>query len=82
MQPVVAACAGIGQAPPEIMQKRPCTYCEGQELRRLNRAGFVERQVLPLLGYYPWECALCRRKVFLRTDGVRKARPAGAETTK
>ena len=32
--------------------------------RRLNRVGFFERTVLPKLGLFPWECALCRNKVF------------------
>jgi hypothetical protein len=29
----------------------------------------MERVVLPWLGYYPWECAVCREKTFFRDDG-------------
>ena len=38
----------------------------------------MERVILPWLGFYPWECALCRRKRFFRTNGHRdmKHRPA------
>jgi hypothetical protein len=51
--------------------KRQCANCAGKECRRLNRQGFLERRVLPLMGYFPWECAVCRKKVFLRTTGRR-----------
>jgi hypothetical protein len=49
--------------------KKVCGRCHAEEFRRLNRIGFIERTVLPLLGFFPWECALCRRKMFLRADG-------------
>jgi len=46
--------------------------------RRINRVGFLERVLLPRLGFYPWECAVCRRKTYRRNDGHRdmKRRPA------
>jgi hypothetical protein len=50
---------------------RLCAHCQGKECRRLNREGFLERRILPLLGYFPWECSLCRKKFFLRADGHR-----------
>lgn len=31
----------------------------------------MEQTLLPALGFFPWECALCRRKVVLRTDGFK-----------
>jgi hypothetical protein len=49
--------------------KKRCTHCIGQEYRRLNRQGFWERKFLTLFGLYPWECALCRHKTFLRNKG-------------
>jgi len=49
--------------------KRPCANCPGKECRRLNRQGFLERRLLPLIGYFPWECSLCRKKIYLRTSG-------------
>jgi hypothetical protein len=48
---------------------RKCPHCAGKEFRRINRVGFFQRHVLPLFGLYPWECALCRRRTFLRGDG-------------
>jgi len=51
--------------------KKQCDRCSGKFFRRLNRKGFMERKLLPFLGFYPWECALCRRKVVLRTDGFK-----------
>ena len=49
--------------------KRQCANCQGKECRRLNRQGFLERRILPLVGFFPWECSLCRKKIFLRTNG-------------
>ncbi len=43
-----------------------CPHCEQAPLRRNGRAGFWQTAVLPKLGYYPWECALCRRLFYLR----------------
>jgi hypothetical protein len=51
--------------------KKLCGCCQSKEFRRLNRVGYLERQVLPSLGIYPWECSLCRRKIYLRTDGLK-----------
>jgi hypothetical protein len=50
--------------------KKKCGRCQAERFRRVNRVGFFERSVLPLLGFFPWECALCRRKVMLRDDGL------------
>jgi len=42
----------------------------------------MERKVLTFLGFFPWECALCRRKVILRTDGFKPGnKPATASTS-
>jgi hypothetical protein len=61
--------------------KKQCVRCNGNFFRRLNRSGYMERTVLPFLGFFPWECALCRRKVILRTDGFKAGtKPAAAST--
>jgi hypothetical protein len=61
--------------------KKQCDRCSGKFFRRLNRKGFLERTVFPALGFFPWECALCRRKVVLRTDGFKPgSKAAGAPT--
>jgi hypothetical protein len=44
-------------------------HCGSSALRRINRHGFLEETMLPKLGLYPWECAMCRKKTFLRDNG-------------
>jgi hypothetical protein len=51
------------------VKKSTCPKCEDGELRRLNRIGFMERQVLHSFGIFPWECVLCRKKTYRRDDG-------------
>jgi hypothetical protein len=46
-----------------------CPKCVNARLRRVNRAGFWERAFLSRLGFYPWECVMCRRKTFHHNDG-------------
>ncbi len=54
--------------------KKLCHQCRAlTKFRRLNRVSFLERSVLPRFGVFPWECALCRRKVLLPLDGRRMA---------
>jgi hypothetical protein len=56
------------------MKEKICIRCKASAFRRVNRVGFVQAVLLPLLGYFPWECALCRRKMFFRDDGRRGER--------
>jgi hypothetical protein len=37
----------------------------------VNRRSFLERSLLTLLGFYPWECVMCRRRVYFRDNGHR-----------
>jgi hypothetical protein len=43
-------------------------------MRRLARSGFFQRAILPLFGFYPWECFACRRIRYLRVRGKRVLR--------
>jgi len=43
-----------------------CPACGSDALRRNAREGFLENRILNLFGYYPWECADCRKKTYLR----------------
>ncbi|HUD56641.1 MAG TPA: hypothetical protein VMR02_15540 [Terracidiphilus sp.] len=43
-------------------------------MRRLARSGFFQRAILPLLGFYPWECFACRKIRYLRVRGKRVLR--------
>lgn len=50
---------------------KPCyTWCKDVPLRRLPRLGWIELIVLPLFGFYPWECVWCQRVSYLRIRGV------------
>jgi DNA-directed RNA polymerase subunit RPC12/RpoP len=35
-------------------------------VRRIERKGIVERCFLKLFGYFPWRCASCRGKFFIK----------------
>lgn len=54
--------------------KKECSRCGGKEHRRLNRVGFLEKELLTFFGIYPWECVLCRHKVYLRSSGNKSRR--------
>ena len=41
-------------------------------MRRLPREGFWQRRFWPILGYYPWECPLCRKPRLIRSRGKRQ----------
>ena len=51
------------------MSKKACKQCGSGHLRRLNRRGWAQLQLLPLLGFFPWECTLCRTRMFRRDNG-------------
>jgi len=36
---------------------------------RLERKGFVQTRVLPIMGFFPWKCYDCRSYHFLRHRG-------------
>lgn len=43
-----------------------CPRCGDQALYRLERRGFLQLNVYPLFGVYPWNCISCRQPTFLR----------------
>jgi len=47
-----------------------CAAC-GNTMRRLARRGFLQSKILPIVGYYPWECFACRNKKLMRSRGTR-----------
>ncbi len=64
-----------GQRQLALMGEKPrCLQCEGIELRRQGRIGFLQRVLLPKLGVFPWECGLCRKIYLLpqRSTGYRQ----------
>jgi hypothetical protein len=54
------------QTPESGATKPHCRYCDVIELRRQGRTGFWQTRILGRLGFYPWECGLCRRIFLLR----------------
>jgi hypothetical protein len=48
-----------------------CRACGNQHLRRLARIGFFQKNFLPLFGFYPWECFVCRKTKYFRVRGKR-----------
>jgi hypothetical protein len=57
-----------------------CPKCKVGQLDRVRRQGFLENRILARLGYFPWECATCRKRSFIRTRGWRKADSSTAKT--
>ena len=51
------------------MVPKTCDRCGGAPYRRVNRKGWLERVLLPKLGFYPWECVHCRIRRFFRDSG-------------
>jgi len=50
-----------------------CPKCsEKHVLRRMPRIGLLEQKVLSWLGYYPWECSACRKRVMMKVRGEQK----------
>lgn len=56
-----------------------CPDCGKGKLRRLARTGFLQKKVLAMLGFYPWECPICRRTRYYRKRGRRQSRRAGTD---
>jgi len=38
-------------------------------MTRFHREGFLEEHVLFHLGFYPWGCMICKRRLHMRTRG-------------
>jgi hypothetical protein len=41
-------------------------------MRRLAREGLLQKMFLPLFGFYPWECPVCRDRHFFKVRHRRK----------
>jgi hypothetical protein len=50
--------------------KLQCPNCRQEQLARIARRGFMRKHVYTLFGYYPWECAICRREFLVRKRGA------------
>lgn len=45
--------------PPERREPIVCRRCGQQAFERVSRRSVVQLYVLPLLGLWPWRCAVC-----------------------
>jgi hypothetical protein len=53
-----------------VRMRLQCPNCRQDQLTRIARRGFMRKHVYSLLGYYPWECAICRREYLMRKRGA------------
>lgn len=50
--------------------KLRCPHCRQPQLARVARRGFFREKVWPFFGFYPWECAICRKEFLIRKRGA------------
>jgi uncharacterized Zn finger protein len=43
-----------------------CRVCGSDKMRRILRQGYMELNIYPLFGYYPWRCMMCGTHAMLR----------------
>lgn len=51
-----------------------CPECGSPYVRRVRREGFLQTRIYSRFGYYPWECAICRKTNMLKVRGKRRHR--------
>jgi DNA-directed RNA polymerase subunit RPC12/RpoP len=56
-----------------------CPKCKFGPVSRTKREGFWEQKLYPLLGFYPWECTSCRRRLLLKARYKRPAKRQGTQ---
>ena len=49
----------------DLNRRVRCEWC-GNDLRRLVRKGFMQKEIYSRFGYYPWECPLCREPLLVK----------------
>ena len=49
-----------------------CTRCHHGKLSRTRRVGFLEDNLLPFFGYFPWLCSACKQRILLKDRGERR----------
>jgi ribosomal protein L37AE/L43A len=61
----------------KVKTKLKCPKCNEGQMSRVARRGFFRRRVFSFFGFYPWECAFCRKQFLIRKRGgaYRKADP-------
>jgi hypothetical protein len=64
-----------------MKKKLRCPKCRHEQLARIARHGYFRRNIWPIFGFYPWECAICRRQFLLWKRGAayRRSSTVGRE---
>jgi hypothetical protein len=53
-----------------------CPKCGLDRVRRIERSGLLRSRVLPLFGYFPWECIRCRVEFLFKSRSGKSKAPA------
>jgi hypothetical protein len=53
-----------------------CPACRSDHVYRAGRRGLLQTRVLPMFGFYPWQCKGCGADVMIRRRGRRHRRMA------
>ena len=61
-----------------MKKKLRCPKCHREQLARIARHGFLRKKISAIFGFYPWECALCRRQFMLWKRGAAYRRSSSA----
>lgn len=59
--------------PATATRRLRCPKCRSLSMRRIRRSGFLQKNIFPILGFYPWECSHCRLERLFRNRGPRKS---------
>jgi len=54
-----------------------CPRCGELRGSRVKRKGFMQKQVMPFFGYFPWQCGACRHQWNSKIRGEKKRRRVG-----
>jgi ssDNA-binding Zn-finger/Zn-ribbon topoisomerase 1 len=57
--------------------KVPCPKCGELRGSRVKRRGFIQKQIMPFFGYFPWQCGSCRFAWNSKIRGEKKRRRIG-----
>jgi ssDNA-binding Zn-finger/Zn-ribbon topoisomerase 1 len=62
--------------------KVKCPKCGEMRGSRVKRRGFVQKQIMPFLGYFPWSCGACRFSWNSKIRGEKKMKRLGMKGPK
>lgn len=58
--------------------KLECPQCRQQQLARIARRGFLRNRIYPIVGLYPWQCAICGKQYLIRKRSAGYWQPSQA----